>query len=154
MDLDDLISMEQIRQLRYTYSWCYDSGDLDGLVAVFTPDAVCGFGPYGTWTGHDEIREGFRESFEATGVPGTTMHAVTNPVIRVDSDHATGKWFLIDLILGPGEQNPLRIVAYYDDDYRREAGQWRIARSDIRFIWTADTGRVLPDEPMEKLSGT
>ena len=154
MNLDDLVAMEEIRQLRHTYSWCYDTGDLDGLVAVFTEDATCGFGPYGTWTGHDEIREGFRGSFEATGVPGTTMHAVTNPVLRVDGEHATGKWFLIDLLLGSGDENPLRIVAYYEDEYRREDDRWRISRSDIRFIWTADTGRVLPDQPIAKLRGT
>ena len=102
----------------------------------------------------EEIREGFRNSFQATGVPGTTMHAVTNPIIQLNDDEATGKWFLIDLILGAGDENPLRIVAYYDDEYRRDRGRWRISRSDIRFIWTADTGRVLADESIPKLRGT
>ena len=101
MNIEELASLEEIRQLRYTYSWCYDSGDLDGLVAVFTDDAICGFGPYGTWTGTEEIREGFRNSFQATGVPGTTMHAVTNPIIQLNDDEATGKWFLIDLYSAP-----------------------------------------------------
>ena len=154
MNIEELASLEEIRQLRYTYSWCYDSGDLDGLVAIFTDDAICGFGPYGTWTGMEEIREGFRNSFQATGVPGTTMHAVTNPIIQLNDDQATGKWFLIDLILGAGDENPLRIVAYYDDGYRRDRGRWRISRSDIRFIWTADTGRVLADESIPKIRGT
>jgi ketosteroid isomerase-like protein len=154
MDVAELVAIEEIRQVRHRYSWCYDTGDLEGLVAVFTEDAVCSFGPYGTWTGSAEIRDGFQGSFRDVGVPGVTMHAVTNSLVRVDGDHATGQWFLLDLILGAGDENPLRIVAHYDDEYRRGEDGWRISRTDIRFLWTADTGRVSSGDTMQKVTGT
>jgi hypothetical protein len=82
------------------------------------------------------------------------MHAVTNDIIDVNGQVATGRSFLIDLILGAGHENPLRIVAYYDEEYRHDAEGWKISRSKIEFVWTADTGRVSSEEPMQKVSGT
>jgi ketosteroid isomerase-like protein len=69
MDVTDLVAIEEIRRVTHWYSWCCDSGDLDGLVAVFTEDAVCVFGPYGTWTGSEQIRQGFAESFRLPVCP-------------------------------------------------------------------------------------
>ena len=40
MTLDDLLDIEEIKQVRYLYSHYYDGNRLDDLVDLFTDDAV------------------------------------------------------------------------------------------------------------------
>lgn len=137
----------QIFETKSAYSWHYDSPDLDALVGLFTDDAVCVFGAYGTWTGIDEIRAGFEENVSAPDNNFPSLHAVTNPMITIDGDTARGKWFLLDHVLtGAGSEPALRVCGVYDDEYRREEGGWKISRVDLRFIWNSDVGRIVPGQ--------
>jgi ketosteroid isomerase-like protein len=137
----------EIFQLKSAYSWHYDTPDLAALVDLFTDDAVCSFGPYGTWTGKEEIRAGFAENVSAPDNNFPSLHAVTNPMIEIDGDEATGKWYLLDTVLtgGPGEPT-IRVCGIYDETYRRDNGRWRIARTHITFLWNSDVGRIQPGE--------
>ncbi|GLY04204.1 MULTISPECIES: nuclear transport factor 2 family protein [Actinoplanes] len=57
-----------------------NEGDVDGLVALFEPDAVLAFPPGTLSTGHDEIRKAM-EQFVALGlvlVPGVQQPALIN----------------------------------------------------------------------------
>ena len=135
----------EIFQLRSAYSWHYDSPDLEALVDLYTDDGVCQFGPYGTWTGKDEIRAGFAENVSAPDNNFPSLHAVTNPMIEIDGDEARGKWFLIDCVLTGGAAEPIvRVMGVYDERYRREDGRWRIAHTDLTFLWNSDVGRIRP----------
>ena len=49
MTIDELLDIESIRKLRTLYSYYLDAGELDPLVALFTDDAVCEFGPLSPW---------------------------------------------------------------------------------------------------------
>lgn len=53
-----LVELRRVEQLKYDYCWAYDDGDLDRLSALFTGDAVCEMGFFGTWAGRGEIRRG------------------------------------------------------------------------------------------------
>ena len=57
MTIDELLAIEEIRNLRLEFSACFDHQDLDALVALFTDDAICDFGSYGVWNGRDTIRD-------------------------------------------------------------------------------------------------
>ena len=61
MTVEDLLEIETIRRARVRYSYYLDTGDLDGLVALFTDGAVCEFGPYGVWTGKAMIAENYAQ---------------------------------------------------------------------------------------------
>jgi ketosteroid isomerase-like protein len=142
MTPQELADTEAIRRAKHMYSWYYDSVDLEGLLTLFTDDAVCDFGPYGTWVGIEAIREGYRVNLEREGEPYTTLHAMANQVITLNGDTAHSRCFLLDLVMGAADRNPLQLVAIYDEDFRRVGDSWKISRSRIDFLWNANTGKV------------
>jgi ketosteroid isomerase-like protein len=132
---ETLVDLRQVEQLKYDYCWAYDGGNLDRLVALFTEDAVCELGFFGTWRGRDEIRAGYGDLMVATGIPGSRRHAVTNPAIDIDGDTAQARWCVLDFRTEDGIDQPVRIVAVADDEYRRSDGGWLIARSALDVQW-------------------
>jgi hypothetical protein len=58
MTIEELLTKEEIKELRICYSHHFDGKDIDALVDLFTDDAVCEFGPAfgGDWVGKDQIR--------------------------------------------------------------------------------------------------
>jgi ketosteroid isomerase-like protein len=134
-----LVELRRVEQLKYDYCWAYDDGDLDRLVSLFTDNAVCELGSFGSWTGRAEIRRGYGELMAATGIPGSRRHAVTNPDIDVRGDTATARWCVLDFRTEAGLAQPVRIVAVADDEYCRVDGRWRIARSALDVQWVEPT---------------
>ena len=59
--MEQLLEKEAIKELRIMYSHYFDGKNLDGLVDLFTEDAVCEFGPEygGDWVGKARIRENY-----------------------------------------------------------------------------------------------
>jgi hypothetical protein len=137
MTVDELIEIEQIKQLRILYSHHFDGGRIDELADLFTEDAVCEFTEDfgGDWVGRDAIRANYAR-FSVPGQPFSFMHANTNPWIRLlGPTEANGRWYLLDLNTRPGAETPLSLFGVYDDVYRKVNGQWRIARTRIDFLW-------------------
>ncbi|HVN91809.1 MAG TPA: nuclear transport factor 2 family protein [Candidatus Binataceae bacterium] len=132
-----LEDIEAIKQLKAEYCFALDDNRLEDLVSLFTDDAVCDFEPYfGIARGKEQIRALFREveGDQPPGVP-RTMHAVTNPWIRVTGDTAIGKWYLLDcLFYTKGEPRPLRILARYDEQYQRVNSEWKFKHEKIVFF--------------------
>ena len=135
IDQESLADLRAVEQLKYDYCWAYDSGALGDLVELFTPDAVCELGAFGTYRGGQEIREGYAALMAVTGIPGTRRHLPANPRIEVEGDRARGQWYLVDFRTEPGVAQPVRIFATYDDDYVRAAGRWWIARTVMSVQW-------------------
>jgi ketosteroid isomerase-like protein len=145
------IDIIEINQVKSSYSWYYDTCDLEGLLNLFTDDAVCDFGPYGSWQGKDAIRECYSKNIWTEDECFATMHNTTNPIIEVNGDKATGKWFVLDHILGPAGQPPLVMMATYMDEFRRVNGEWKISRVRMDFHWSSEAGRIKGQ--MEKTHG-
>jgi len=138
MTIEELLEKEAIKELRILYSHYFDGKDLDGLVSLFTEDAVCEFGPEygGDWVGKTQIRENYARFTGGEGPEFGVLHAVTNPWIRlVDESTAHGRWYLMDLRTTEGVENPLILFGIYDDLYRKIDGSWRIHRTRIDFLW-------------------
>ena len=140
MTIEELLDIESIRKLRTLYSYYLDAGELDPLVALFTDDAVCEFGPYGVWTGRKMIAENYevveRPALEKGGFQ--TLHANTNHWVEITgADTAVGRVYLIDLVLGDPDPNKVPIVwlGIYDEAYSKVDGKWKIARSSLQFMW-------------------
>lgn len=129
--------VEAVRDVKHRYCWSFDTADLEGLIALFTADAVCELGPFGSWHGIAEIRAGYQAQMADSGVPGGRLHSVSNDLIDVAGDRATGRWYLVDYDISPGTVNPARILATYADEYRREGDTWRIARTALQIHWRA-----------------
>ena len=140
MTVEELLEIEEIKQLRVLYSHYLDGGDLDGLVSLFCEDAVCEFGEKygGNWVGRETIRQNYAPYTTGDIAPFTFfMHAVTNPWIQLTGpETAHGRWYLLDLNLLPGNDNPLNLFGIYDDRYRKVDGKWLIQNTRIEFLWS------------------
>ena len=121
----ELADIEAIRQLKHRYcALCDANYDADPLAELFTEDAVWDGGPIGAHTGREAIRSFFRGS--PNRVPWA-LHMVTNPIIEVDGDSATGQWYLWEpLVYALPEGNEAWwMSARYDDRYRRTPQGWK-----------------------------
>jgi hypothetical protein len=141
MTVEELLAVESIKNLRVLGSRYLDSGRLDDLVALYTEDAICEFGPYGTWRG----RETFRDNFAAAEAPFyasgyfSNLHVVTNHAVELTGpDTATGVVYLLDFVTGDQMReggNPLYWLGVYEEEYRRTGQHWRISRQSLQFVW-------------------
>jgi hypothetical protein len=115
-----LADIEDIKQLKARYaSACDDNYNPDTLASLFAEDAVWD----GSTMGYAEGREAIREFFAAASalVP-FAVHQVSNPLIEIDGDTATGEWFLWQPMVFQGQA--LWLSAVYHDNYVRQNGKW------------------------------
>jgi len=147
MTLDDLLAVEEIKNLRNGYAAHLDSQEVDALAALFTEDAVCEFGEhYGTWRGRAEIATNYRAAMQHIGATFDAIHIMSNPWIRIQSPTtAVGRWYLMDwatrqapvngLVTRTGHDHPLMYLGMYEDDYRKVDGKWLISYTKLHFLW-------------------
>ncbi|MFB6142197.1 MAG: nuclear transport factor 2 family protein [Halorientalis sp.] len=132
--LERLESREEIKELRAEYCYCVDDTDGEAFAALFTEDATLDFGSAGTYTGHEELRE-----FVDSVVPEHyefIVHMVHNPVIDVDGDTATGRWYFEAPCTSGGTD--MWIQGVYDEAYERVDGAWRFADVEATFNYVAE----------------
>ena len=133
-----LADIEDIKQLKARYaSACDDDYNPDKLAPLFAPDAIWD----GSILGYAESRDGIREFFAAASslVP-FAVHQVSNPLIEVDGDTATGEWFLWQPMVFQGQA--LWLSAVYADKYVRVDSQWlyQHLKLDIRMLTPFEEG--------------
>lgn len=115
-----LIDIEDIKQLKARYaSACDDDYNPDKLAPLFAEDAIWD----GSILGYAEGRQGIYDFFSASSelVP-FAVHQVSNPLIEIDGDRATGQWYLWQPMVFQGAA--LWLSATYADAYVRQNGQW------------------------------
>jgi ketosteroid isomerase-like protein len=140
----------ELNQLAYRYAAAVDTCDVAAFVDVFHPDAQMRVyrpgeeAPFTVVRGSDELRgvpEAMRQRFTRTA------HLMTNHLITVDGDSASGSLLCTARHLhanGAGGVD-LVIVIRYVDRYERRQGAWRIADRAIHFLW-GETHAALKDE--------
>ena len=131
----------ELNRLAYRYAAAVDACDVDGFLDVFEVDARLrsyqsgAEEPFADLVGHDQlatIPSTMRDMF------GATFHQMTNHVVDVDADIATGSLLCTARHLSrePDDQMAVVVVIRYTDRYTRRSGVWRIAERQIRFLWT------------------
>lgn len=128
---------EAIRRVRYEYCYAVDMQDWDALVDLFTADATLDYGGLGTYDGHEGVREFGSEFVEAN--LEATAHAVHLPILDVDGGEATGQWYVTSPVTYADGSGGFR-WGRYDERYRREDGDWKIADLRLRFVYALDYG--------------
>lgn len=136
MALADIIELEQ---LAYRYAEALDACDLDRFLAVFTPEARLHIyhpdadAPFADLKGHEHLRT----------IPGRmrnmfaqTMHVMTNQLVDVAGDRATGTLLCTARYLTIDRENSMNVMMRYIDSYERCDGIWKIADRQIRFLWS------------------
>jgi len=147
----DLVTLEEIRQVKYRYLRYVDQKLWDELADVFTPDATVDYGTrvYGKplkINGRDKIIAFFRAKL---GPDVITVHAAGQPEITVDGATPTGSWRFEDTVIATEHRTVIAGAAYYQDRYERGAdGTWRIAHTG--YVRTYEAMMSLDDLPSFK----
>ena len=150
MDLQYLLDLEEIKQLRYSFSWALETSAPDELADLFTEDGWIDVGPWGRMNGQASIRRGYGRAYTDTP-PWRAMHAVTNPRIRINGNEATGTWYLLDCST-VGFAQPLCVLGVYDETYAKVEGVWKMTSMTLRFKWSDEAGHITDDNPMKTLT--
>ncbi|MEL0305330.1 MAG: nuclear transport factor 2 family protein [Halieaceae bacterium] len=131
----DLEAIEYIKQLKARYFRFVDTRDLEGLRSVFTDDATAHFkgADYEfELNGWEALEAFYKKSF----TPATFgMHNGHHPEITVNGDTATRIWSQQDNYVELKHQLTILGSALYDDAYRKESGEWKIARTGYKRLW-------------------
>lgn len=130
-----LEDLEEIRKLKARYcAYCDDGYDADGLASIFAEDAVWDGGPLGRCEGREAIREFFRE---APSRISFAIHHVTNPIIDVDGDTATGRWRIFQPCTIAAGNQALWLAGEYRDRYVRTADGWKFKHVEIELSFVS-----------------
>ena len=127
MTLDDLIEIEQVRQLKYAYFRCIDQKCWEELATLFTPDIEVRYGGGShNYSGRDTVIEWLRSSMDADTFH--TSHRGSHPEIELlGADSARGLWAFDDVVIDTGFDITIRGAGFYEDEYRKIDGRWRFA---------------------------
>ncbi|MEN3951683.1 nuclear transport factor 2 family protein [Iodidimonas sp. SYSU 1G8] len=123
-----LEDIEAIRQLKARYCQaCDDDHNPDKVAACFVPDGLWEGKNIGVYAkSHDAIKA-YIGGVRASGRMRNSAHMVTNPIIQVTGDRATGEWRFIMLFTGKINDGSLqyhRIIGFYEEEYVRVDGRW------------------------------
>lgn len=129
--LQQLSDLEDIRTVKHRYFRGIDTADLALLSGLFTEDVTVDYrgGTYRVQlAGRNDMIEFLANSFHSGAV---AMHHGHMPDITLTGeDSATGLWYLEDIFISLETRSHTIGSAIYKDEYRRENGQWRIARTE------------------------
>lgn len=129
--LQQLSDFEDIRTLKHRYFRAVDTADQALLASVLTEDVDIHYrgGNYVVkLTGRDAMVDFIANSFNTSLL---AMHHGHLPEITLTGpDTAEGIWALEDIVIKIPTRENIIGSAIYHDVYRREDGQWKIARSE------------------------
>jgi uncharacterized protein (TIGR02246 family) len=120
--LRELEDIEEIKRLKARYAAACDNNyDADAIAELFAEDAQWDGGDLGKANGREKIRAFFRHASEFFPF---AIHNVMNPQIKVDGDHATGQWYLLQPATMAKGNQAVWLDATYNDEYARIDGRW------------------------------
>ena len=120
--------MEAIKRVKYRYWRCLDKKTLDEIADCFTEDAVADYGPKIKLQGRKAIVDFLKDSMPRF----VGVHHGHNPEIEVTSGMtAKGIWALYYNIIDVQANTVLRGWGFYEDEYAKEDGEWKIKSSKL-----------------------
>ncbi|RLQ23067.1 nuclear transport factor 2 family protein [Seongchinamella sediminis] len=133
-ELQRLSDIEAIRQLKARYLNACDRQDPEAVRDCFVAgEVIIDMAYFGQCSNRDEFVDGI---FVPRGCHDYVldMHHCANPEIDILSeDSARGVWSLNYRNINTRDQTLTLMSALYHDEYRREAGQWKVSRSRTEY---------------------
>lgn len=137
----------ELNRLAYRYAAAVDTLDAAAFVGVFHRDGrlrVYNPGedePFVDYVGPEQlatVTSDMREMYRGTA------HQMTNHLVEVDDDTATGTLLCSarHLKKDPTDDAVLVVVIRYVDRYERRDGEWRIVERQIRQLWSERALRI------------
>ena len=130
-----LEDIEAIKKLKARYCGYCDAGyDADGLISLFTDDAVWDGGSFGRYEGRKAIYDFFAG---VSKLLPFALHYVMNPQIDVEGDRASGRWYLLEPCTFAQGSQAVWGAAYYEDRYVKVGGAWKFQEVKLTSsFWT------------------
>ncbi len=127
--LSRLEDIEAIKLLKVEYcDHCDNDYHPDGIAGLFSETGVWDGGFMGRFAGREAIREHFRGTSD---VMGFAIHHVTNPLICVSGDTATGQWYLWQPCTQTKRNTAMWLAARYNETYERTPTGWQFSEMII-----------------------
>jgi hypothetical protein len=154
----------EIEDLMARYLFAIDYFDWDAYVATFAEDGELEFAS-GTSRGRDAIRtavtnfsQGIGRFYHTEdGKPAKLRHVILQSAVRVEGDRAWARSQWVEMANnGPGDEMKMGTYGIYDDEFKRVAGRWLIAKRRVlnEFIPNRNSGPINPVREMDVLAKT
>jgi hypothetical protein len=136
MDIQRLMDIEAIKQLKHAYFRCVDTANLEELATLFHEDVEVRFkgGGY-EWNlnGKQEYVDNIGMAFSKEAVG---QHNAHHPEIQLLSEtEATGMWYLADNMWILNHNSFTTGTALYWDRYEKVDGKWLIKKTNYERIY-------------------
>jgi len=130
-----LEDIEAIRQLKARYLFCCDCKDPKGARSCFVDGPIhIDYGVIGTFDNADAVIKVFTD-LACHDHMVETHHGVNPQIEVIDASHAKGTWELHYFLVDTRSRNLTQLGGYYEDEYRKVNGEWKISRT--RFVVTS-----------------
>jgi hypothetical protein len=142
----DLVEIEAIKRLKYKYLRCLDQKLWDELAECFVEKATSAYGggKY-SYRGRDAILEFLRDAMGADTFHSS--HQVHQPEIDLTSETtARGIWALEDVVIDLKWDITIRGSAFYEDEYVKEDGVWKIQHTGYKRTYEEVQSRKDPTD--------
>jgi len=145
-DIQRLMDIEAIKQLKHAYFRCLDTANLEEIATLFHEDVAVHFvgGTY-EWKlqGRDEYVAALRKAFTREAIGHHNGH---QPEIQILSENeATGIWYLADNMWILNHKFLASGTALYWDRYLKVDGRWTIKDTSYQRIY--EINRALDENP-------
>lgn len=145
-DIQRLMDIEAIKQLKHAYFRCVDTANLEELGSLFHDDVTVHFrgGNY-EWKlqGREEYVNNIGQAFSTEAVG---QHNAHHPEIQILSDNeATALWYLADNMWILNHNFKTHGTALYWDRYLKVDGKWLIRETNYERIY--EINDVLEERP-------
>jgi hypothetical protein len=130
-----LEDIEAIKKVKAQYWRSQDRKQPDELAQCFSVDALIDFDIEGKLQGVDEIIKRYRDSLYQEHI--VTLHQGHGPEIDILSDTtAEAIWGLLFYRINTRKNTILRVGGFYEDEYVKEDGKWRIKVTRFTTLFT------------------
>lgn len=128
-----------LNQLAYRYAAAVDGCDVAGIQAVFHPEGRLrsyqpdAAEPFADMKGSEQLAA---VPNAMRGMYRHTTHMMTNHLVDVTGDTATGQVLCTARHLANDAAESVNVIIRYSDEYVRHDGRWMFMDRQIRFLWS------------------
>jgi 3-phenylpropionate/cinnamic acid dioxygenase small subunit len=137
-NVNELLDKLAIHELLSKYCFHLDLRQWDKFRPLFTDDAEW-IAPYAHAKTGDEVTALMDSLIPPAGEGPNRKHFVSNLVVELSGDTATGRSNFVVLREAEGGIIP-SVVGTYVDEYRREDGRWKFRKRDVLHEIMGDLG--------------
>jgi ketosteroid isomerase-like protein len=142
--IDRLADREALRELRARYTHCYDSGDLEGFLDLFTEDGLLQLAQTGFARGRDELRRALAGPMQAMEF---AIHFTSDELTEFagpTSARARSRF-----AVHTGRKPNIQGAGTYLDEYQLTERGWKFRARRIEFFYMGERGEwpATPPKP-------